>query len=226
MTENARMQPASVLIVDDEYFARDAIATYLSPAPDLRVIGTAVSGPDAVTFVTKYTVDITLLDVNMPGVDGIAAAKLIRQASPNTVVIMLTSFDDDQLLRRSLAAGATGYLLKNLRAPQLIAALRAARQGLPAMSPETLRALRPQVTPQVDGLPQLTPREREVLDRLIMGLSNAEIAIGLSCSQSTIKMHVHSLMTKFGTRSRLETVARAHDLGLIAMGARPARRSH
>ena len=130
---------------------------------------------------------------------------------------MLTSFDDEELLRRALAAGAVGYLLKNVRAVQLIAAMRAARLGLPAISPELLAALQSRAGRVAAGsrLPPLTRRETEVLHHLYAGRSNAQIASALSLSVSAVKMHVHALMAKFGTQSRLETVACAHKAGFV-----------
>lgn len=212
MTERPRPPATSVLIADDDMLARRAISDYLSMVEDFHVVAVVADGAEAVDFITTHNVEMALLDVNMPRMDGIEAASRIHTASPGTLIIMLTSFDDDDLLRRALAAGAAGYLLKNLRAAQLIAALRAARQGLPAVSPEMLASLRTPAAP-ANAFPSLTPRETEVLEQLWAGRSNAQIAAALFISQSAVKAHVSSLMTKFGTQSRLETIARAHDLG-------------
>lgn len=212
MNERPRPPATTVLIADDDMLARRAISDYLSMVEDFNVVAAVTDGAEAVEFITNHGVEMALLDVNMPRMDGIEAASLIHAASPGTMIIMLTSFDDDDLLRRALASGAAGYLLKNLRAAQLIAALRAARQGLPAVSPEMLASLRTRAAP-ANAFPALTPRETEVLEQLWAGRSNAQIAAALFISQSAVKAHVSSLMTKFGTQSRLETIARAHDLG-------------
>ena len=212
MNDCPRRPATRVLIADDDMLARRAIALYLARAEDFTVVATARDGLEAVELATRHAVEIALLDVSMPRMNGIEAATRIHQALPGTQIIMLTSFDDAELLGRVLAAGASGYLLKNLRAAQLSAALRAARQGLPAMSPEMLIPLKSPATP-AGALPKLTTRETDVLDLLWAGRSNAQIAETLFVSQSAVKAHVRSLMTKFGTQSRLETIARAHDLG-------------
>lgn len=212
MTDRPRPPATTVLIADDDMLARRAISDYLSMVEDFDVVAMVRDGGEAVDFATTHRVEMALLDVNMPRMDGIEAATRIHAACPETLIIMLTSFDDDDLLRRALTSGAAGYLLKNLRAAQLIAALRAARQGLPAMSPEMLASLRAPTTP-ASSWPALTPRETEVLEQLWAGRSNAQIAAALFISQSAVKAHVSSLMSKFGTQSRLETIARAHDLG-------------
>ncbi len=202
----------TVLVADDDAMARQAISEYLTLAEDFRVVASVADGDDAVGFVAGSHVDVALLDVNMPRLGGIDAARRIHEVSPHTTIIMLTSFDDEELLRLALDAGAAGYLLKNLRAVQLITALRAARQGLPVISPEMLAPLRA-VSRPAGGLPPLTPRETEVLEQLWAGRSNAQIAAELYVTERSVKAHVSSLMAKFETRSRLETIARAHDLG-------------
>lgn len=210
-----RLPATTVLIVDDDMLARHAIADYLGLVADFTAVGAVDTAEAALVHVAERAPDMVLLDVSMPRMDGIEAARRIHELAPQTAIIMLTSFDDDDLLRRALAAGATGYLLKNVRAAQLIVALRAARHGMPAMSPELLSSLRlqaPQPGAPVE-LPPLTRRETEVLEHLYAGRSNAQVAAAMSLSLSTVKMHVHTLMTKFGTQSRLETIARARESG-------------
>jgi DNA-binding NarL/FixJ family response regulator len=204
-----------VLIVDDDLLARRAIAEYLSLVSDFTVQGAAATAEEALALVQDSPPDMVLLDVRMPGMDGIEACARIRQLAPDAIIIMMTSFDDEDLLRRAVAAGASGYLLKNVRAAQLIVALRAARQGLPAMSPELLSILRARSEPAgpTSDFPALTTREVEVLDQLYLGRSNAQIAAQLSLSVSAVKMYVHALMAKFEAQSRLETIARARAAG-------------
>lgn len=213
--QRPRPRAATVLIVDDDMLARQAIADYLRLAEDFAVAGSVATAEAALAHVAEHPPDMVLLDVNLPGMDGIEAARRIHDLAPQTSIIMLTSFDDDDLLRRALAAGAVGYLLKNVRAAQLVVALRAARHGMPPMSPELLSSLRlgaPQPGESME-LPAMTRRESEVLAHLYAGRSNAQIASAMSLSVSAVKMHVHTLMTKFGTQSRLETIARARESG-------------
>lgn len=213
--QGTRPPATTVLIVDDDMLARRAIADYLGMVPDFAVSGSVGTAEAALAHVAEHAPNMVLLDVSMPKMDGIEAARCIHDLAPLTSIIMLTSFDDDDLLRRALAAGATGYLLKNVRAAQLIAALRAARCGMPAMSPELLSSLRlePPKSETRSGLPPITRRETEVLTHLYAGHSNAQIASAMSLSVSAVKMHVHTLMTKFGAQSRLETIARARESG-------------
>ena len=178
MTERPRPPATTVLIADDDMLARRAISDYLSMVEDFNVVAAVTDGAKAVEFITNHGVEMALLDVNMPRMDGIEAASLIHAASPGTMIIMLTSFDDDDLLRRALASGAAGYLLKNLRAAQLIAALRAARQGLPAVSPGALASLRTPPRRQTRFPPSPLGRPRS-WSSCGAGRSNAQIAAAL-----------------------------------------------
>lgn len=205
---------SQVLIVDDDALAREALEVYLSLADDFAVVGKAENAKAAMQILDTTQTDIVLLDINMPGIDGTALTKKIRQTNDSIAIIMLTSFDDERLLHLSLEAGANGYLLKNVRAKQLISAMRAVLSGLPILAPEMLKRLESaHSTKQQSQMPDLTARESEVLDHLAKGYSNRQIAKTLFLSESTIKMHISALIEKFGTTSRLETVAKAYRLG-------------
>lgn len=201
-----------VLVVDDDMLVCQALRDYLSLAPEMHVVHSASTAEEAITFVEQRAVDVVLMDVRLPGLSGIDATPRIRAFAPHAQVIMLTSYANPDFIDAALTAGAVGYLLKNTRARQLVAAIRAVRQGLPIVSPELL----PVVTgsaPQ-ERLPSLSEREALVLQHLCQGMSNAEIAGQIYLSESSIKAYVHALMSKLGVDSRLRLVVRAYELGL------------
>lgn len=202
--------PTTVLIVDDDLLVQQAVSDYLSMVRDLTVIDTASSGEEALEKLAAQPVDLVLMDVRMPGMGGLEATRAVRRKHPNTRVIMLTSFAEEELIADAIEAGALGYILKSARAAQIIEALRSARLELPVLSRSALASLmahRP--IPSADDIPDLTRREGEILDELRRGKSNAQIARTLNLSESAVKMHVRSLMTKFDASSRLEVVVKA-----------------
>lgn len=203
------LRTLKVLVVDDDAMARTTIRAYLSIPHDLTVVAAMADGQAAVNYVADHEVNVALVDADM---DGIRTAQGIHENSSATAIIMLTSVHDDDLMTKALRMGANGYLLKNLSAAQLIVGVRAAYLGLSVMSPETFSVQFSRATTPGE-LPELTQREAQVLEQLMSGHSNAEIAQALFLSQSAVKTHMTSLMTKFGTRSRLETLVRALRLG-------------
>lgn len=210
--------PVRIILIDDDPLSRTAIATYLSPVPWLEVVQGFADVSSAVAFLHDHPIDLALVDVSMPVVDGVEGVARVKEAAPDTTCLMLTSFDDPDLLRRSIAVGAAGYLLKTVRPQQLVIAIRAALDGMPALSPELLRHLGPHESEVASAsLPSFTARESEVLEHLWRGSSNAEIARTLYVSESAVKAHVHVLMVKLGVDSRLKVVAEAR-----ARGYRPA----
>ena len=206
MNEKGRIR---VLIVDDHAVVRSGLAAFLQAFDDFELLGEASSGQQAIQLCERLRPDVVLMDLMMPNVDGASATRAIRRRDPQIKVIALTSFRDEELVQGAVQAGAIGYLLKNVSADELAAAIRAAHAGRPTLAPEVTATLM-QVASQ--GPPpghDLTPRERDVLALMIEGLSNIEIANRLIVSRSTIKFYVSSIHAKLGVTSRVEAVALA-----------------
>ncbi len=204
------LEPIRVLIVDDHDMLREGLSTFLRAFPDMRLVGEAANGAEAVQRCRELAPDVVLMDLIMPEMDGVAAIRAINAAPPRPAIIALSSFGEEQLVRAALEAGARSYLLKNVSAESLAEAIRLARAGISSLSPEASGALagRPEPTPE------LTPREREILRLLIDGDTNAEIAARLGLSLYTVKNHVRNLLGKLGVSSRTEAVSLALQRGL------------
>lgn len=202
-------EPIRVLLVDDHAVVRSGLAAFLLAFDDLELVGEASDGREAVQLCAEVAPDVVLMDLVMPEMDGAAATRAIRECCPRVQVIVLTSFKEEDLVQGALQAGAISYLLKNVSAEELAAAIRAAHGGRPTLAPEAAQALvRAAAQPPPCGH-DLTPREREVLALMTEGLSNPEIADRLVVSQSTAKFHVSSILSKLGASSRTEAVALA-----------------
>jgi len=194
----------TVAIVDDHELVRSGLESILSLYDDLELVGQARSGEAAVALCAARHPDVVLMDLIMPGMDGVAATEELRRRSPGTKVLVLTSFSDSELIERALRAGAIGYLLKSVSGDELAAAIRRAHAGLSTLAPEAAQVLIDAVTtPASDGV-LLTARERDVLSLLTEGLTNAEIAARLVVSLSTVKTHVSSIIAKLGAATRTE----------------------
>jgi NarL family two-component system response regulator LiaR len=194
---------------------RRGLATFLRAFDDLELAGEAADGDEAVRRCAEAQPDVVLMDLMMPGLDGVAATRVIRERFPTVRVLALTSFQDEGLVQRALQAGAIGYLLKNVSADDLASAIRAAHAGRPTLAPEATQALvQAAAHPPVPGQ-DLTPREREVLALMVQGLSNTAIAARLVVSPSTAKAHVSSILSKLGVTSRTEAVALAMQHHLV-----------
>jgi len=202
-------QPIRVMLVDDHAMVRRGLATFLKAFDDLLLAGEAENGADAVQLCAEVLPDVILMDMVMPGMDGVSATRAIRQQFPMVQVIALTSFKEGELIKNALEAGAIGYLLKDISADELAQAIRAVHIGRSALSPEASQILVQMVNqPPAPGL-DLTEREREVLGLMIEGSSNSQIALKLRVSSSTIKSHVSNILSKLGVSSRTEAVSLA-----------------
>ena len=209
-----------VLVVDDQQLIRDGIASMLDIQSGLSVIGTAKNGQDAIDQAMKLNPDVILMDIHMPVLDGIAATEKLRRELPDTQIVMLTTFDDDAYIIRSLQAGACGYLLKDIPVHDLAQAVQLAHAGVYQLAPEIAGKLvgnlkmRDQAKTVEPATYDLTKRELEVLGLIATGATNREIAEKLFVSEGTVKNHVSNILNRLGLRDRMQAAIFAieHDL--------------
>ena len=211
-----------VLLVDDHALARTGFRMVLDTEPDIEVVGEAADGRQAVHSAGRLQPDVVLMDVRMPELDGIAATRAIVAADDPPKVLILTTFDLDEYVYDSLAAGASGFLLKDVGPDQLIAGIRAVASGDALLAPSVTRRLidefvqsRPRHATRPPELDELTPRELEVLELVAQGYSNAEIAERLVVEETTVKTHVSRLLAKLDLRDRVQAVIVAYRAGLV-----------
>jgi len=215
------MDNVKVLVVDDQRLVREGIASLLDIQDGLSVVGTAVNGQEAVEKALVLTPHVVLMDVRMPVMDGIAATTQIRHKLPKCQVLMLTTFDDEEYIIKSLQAGATGYLLKDIPADDLAQAIRLTHAGINQLAPSVMGKLVGQLDvkerPSVAAPPDhdLTERELEVLRLIANGATNREIAEALVVSQGTVKNHVSNILSRLGLRDRIQAALYAYDHGLV-----------
>ena len=217
--------PIRVALVDDQELVRTGMRMVVDSQDDLCVVGEAADGLEAIELLRATRADVVLMDVRMPRLDGVATTRrlLVHDTAPS--VIVLTTFDLDEYAFAALQAGASGFLLKDTPAEELIAAIRTVHGGDAVIAPSTTRRLIRQVAAQLptprrepDGMARLTAREREVLLQVASGASNAEIASRLFLSEATIKTHVGRVLTKLGLRDRVQAVVLAYECGLVRPG--------
>ena len=212
-----------ILLVDDDDLMRAGLRAVLSSDDELEIVGEVSGGRGAVGAVRETRPHVVLMDIRMPDLDGIAATREVLSAMPDAKVVMLTTFEDDDYLFGALAAGASGFLLKRTRPEDLIAAIRTVAEGDALLSPSVTRrvidraATQPRLA-RTDALERLTPREREVLELIARGLSNAEIAETLVVEETTVKTHVKRLLAKLGLRDRVQAVIFAYEHGVTEPG--------
>jgi len=227
VTVPARAEPGliGVLIVDDQALVRAGFRMILEIEPDITVVGEAVDGDEAIEQTARLCPDVVLMDVRMPGTDGIAATRqLMADGSDHPRVVMLTTFDMDQYVYEALQAGASGFLLKDVQPELLVAGIRAVHSGDSLLAPTVTRRMiesyldRPRTVDAaaLRRLASLTPRERETLQLLARGLTNAEIAVELYLSETTVKTHVGRVLMKLGLRDRVQAVIYAYESGLVS----------
>ena len=207
------MTPVRVLVVDDHPVVRAGLAGLLAIESDLVVVGEAADGVEALRLVHETGPDVVLMDLRMPGLDGVAATERLRREHPEVRVLVLTTYESDGDILRAVEAGATGYLLKDTPRDQLVAGVRAAARGETVLAPSVARRL----VSQVRGGPaeRLTPRELEVLAGVARGLSNAGIGRGLFIGEATVKTHLLRVFAKLGVDDRTRAVTVALERGLL-----------
>jgi DNA-binding NarL/FixJ family response regulator len=225
----------SVLLADDQPLLRRGFRMILEAEDGLAVTGEAGDGAEAVELARRVKPDVVLMDIRMPGTDGIEATRRITEAQPDVRVLVLTTFDLDEYAFGALRAGASGFLLKDVRPHELVAAVRTVASGEAVVSPRVTRRLLEEYAQQLpvadadagagvgqaDRYPQLaslTEREREVLAVVAQGLSNTEIAASLFVSETTVKSHVGRILAKLGLRDRVQIVVLAYESGLVTPG--------
>ena len=221
-----------VLLVDDQSLIRTGFRMILDAEEDIEVVGESADGTQAIDSVNRFKPDVVLMDIRMPEMDGIEATRRIVGAAPEDQpvrVLMLTTFDLDEYVYDALRAGASGFLLKDVPADQLVNGIRLVAAGDSLLAPSVTRRLIEEFsrTPAADAAPppsfdDLTARELEVLKLIARGMSNAEIATELIVSETTVKTHVTRVLLKLGVRDRVQAVVAAYEHGLVAPGSRPA----
>ncbi len=222
-----------VLLCDDQALVRDGFRMILNAEDDIDVVGEAADGGQAVEATKRLRPKVVLMDVRMPGMNGIEATGRILASGVDSRVLILTTFDLDEYVYQALRAGASGFLLKDATARQLVEGVRVVAAGEALLAPTVTRRLLERFAPTLPcgdepappALSSLTEREREILTLLASGLSNAELGARLYLSEPTIKTHLSSIFRKLGVRDRVQAVIAAYDAGLVTPAVRPGRRS-
>jgi NarL family two-component system response regulator LiaR len=208
-------EPIRVIAVDDHEVVRGGIKYALLDYDDIELVGEARDGESAVRLCEQARPDVVLMDLMMPGMDGVETTRAIREQCPQVQILVLSSFYDEDLVPRAMQAGAIGYLLKGVSNQELVEAIRTAHAGQPVLAKEAMAALVQAAIPSPQLGDDLNEREREVLALLAQGLSNKEIAERLFLSLATVKYHVRLLLSKLGASSRAEAVALAWQHNLL-----------
>jgi two-component system, NarL family, response regulator LiaR len=201
--------PIRIMIVDDHDMVRSGLGIFLQAFPDLKLVGEASNGLEAVSRCKELLPDIVLMDLIMPEMDGVTAIRTIHQDFPDIGLIALTSFTDQHLVTEALKAGAIGYILKNIPIDDLAAAIRNAKAGKPVIAAEVFKSVFNAAPPEPAPGHKLTGREREILTLMVGGLNNIEIAKKLVISRATVKTHICNIFSKLGVSNRVEAVAYA-----------------
>ena len=220
------MEPIRVAIVDDQQLVRAGFSLVISSQPDMEVVIEAGNGASAVRLLKDHPVDVVLMDVRMPEMDGLEATQIITERGDSPRIIILTTFDLDEYVLAAVRAGASGFLLKDAPPEDMLEAIRTVHAGDAVIAPSSTRRLLAHVanhlpTPHESSplLDSLTDREREVLVLMARGKSNSEIAAELFVAEATVKTHVGRVLAKLGARDRVQAVVAAYELGLVHPGA-------
>jgi DNA-binding NarL/FixJ family response regulator len=217
------MEPIGVLVADDHALFREGLRALFMTIPDIRFVGEAASGEDAVAQAEALQPDVVLMDINMPGVNGIEATRRILHTSPNIGVVVVTMLEDDASVFAAMRAGARGYVLKGAHHDEMLQVIRAVANGQalfgPAIATRMMKFFKslgsiPQPTLPAQAFPELTAREREVLELIAQGLSNHEIAERLVISPKTVRNHITSIFSKLQVADRTQAILRARDAGM------------
>lgn len=220
-------RPIRILLADDQELLRDALATVLGAEQDIDVVATAGDGAAVVSEVRAHEVDVVLMDIRMPGMDGIRATVEVVRARPRTRVLVLTTFDIDEYVFAAIRAGASGFLTKDARPAALTAAIRSVAAGDAVVSPRATAALlahmrlRAGIAAGSAALDALSPRERDVMRHLARGASNAEIGRDLYLTENTVKTHVKAILAKLDLADRVQVVIWAYEHGIVVPGSHP-----
>jgi DNA-binding NarL/FixJ family response regulator len=220
------------MLVDDQALLRTGFRMVIAAQPDMAVVAEAGDGAEALDVLRSVEVDVVLMDVRMPRLDGVQATRHVRAAANPPKVLILTTFDLDEYAFSGLKAGASGFMLKDVLPRELLAAIRSVHSGDAVVAPSTTRRLLNRFAPMLPGTPRdprhkdlerLTDREREVMGLVAQGLSNSEIAARLVLSEATVKTHVGRILTKLNLRDRVQVVVLAYETGLVRAGGGTAR---
>ncbi len=206
------VKPIRVLVVEDHNVVRQGLVALLKMADQLEVVGEAADGVEAVTQFRKHLPDITLIDLRLPRMSGVDVIERIRMETPNARFIVLTTYDGDEDIYRALKAGARAYLLKGMTSEDLIATIRTVHAGKSHIPPAIAEKLAHRM-----GAEDLTPREFDVLEQIVNGMSNKEIAVELEVSEATVKTHINSLLSKLGVTDRTQAATAAIQRGIVPL---------
>ena len=212
-----------VVLADDQPLVRAGLRALIADIPDLDIAGEAGTGAQAVQLARDVRPDVVVVDIRMPGMDGIEATRMITTDAPGSRVLILTTFDDDDYVYASLRAGASGFVVKHMPLEDILAAIRVVAAGDALLAPGVTRRLiedfasRPRPAPEVRQIAGITERERQVLTLVGRGMSNAEIAEHLSVSVATVKTYVSRLLAKLAARDRVQLVIAAYEAGLVPL---------
>lgn len=210
-----QMGTIKVLVVDDQVLICDGIAKLLEGEKDIEVVGRAYSGQEAIEKAERLKPDIILMDIRMPGIDGISATKMIKAQNPSIQIIAISVYEEDDLIMRMFQAGAVGYILKDISLENLVKAIKNVYKGTTMINPRISRKLLKLITSDPKSSNELTPRELDILREIARGKSNKEIAEELYLSESTVKSHISHIFQKLNIKTRAEAVLYAVKNGII-----------